>query len=91
MNRNVDFDDILAAVEELLNEKESDELEFKSASGGFPSSFWETYSSFANTNGGTINLALRKKMRNSFLKVFRQNKFKNTKRIFSKMFTTVRM
>ena len=40
--------------ERLLQDKESDELEFKTAAGGFPKSFWSTYSSFANTNGGAI-------------------------------------
>ena len=33
---------------------EFSELEYKSAQGGFPSDFWKTYSSFANSNGGLI-------------------------------------
>ena len=50
--RNVqDFNDYL---DTLLNQTECDDIEFKSAAGGFPSSFWETYSAFANTDGGTI-------------------------------------
>ena len=61
MSKVVDYEDIQLAVEELLSENESDELEFKSASGGFPGSFWETYSSFANTNGGSIILGVKEK------------------------------
>ena len=50
--RNIpDFNEYL---ESLLVQNECDDLEFKSAAGGFPGSFWETYSAFANTEGGTI-------------------------------------
>ena len=50
--RNIqDFNDYL---DTLLNQTECDDIEFKSAAGGFPGSFWNTYSAFANTNGGTI-------------------------------------
>ena len=50
--RNIqDFNNYL---DTLLNQTECDDIEFKSAAGGFPSSFWETYSAFANTDGGTI-------------------------------------
>ena len=46
-----DFNDHL---DSLLNQTECDDIEFKSAAGGFPGNFWDTYSAFANTDGGTI-------------------------------------
>ena len=49
-----DQDKIKEFIEDLLMQRESEDLEFKHASGGFPGSFWDTYSSFANTEGGTI-------------------------------------
>ncbi len=43
---------------EILNNKERVDIEVKTAQGGIPSSIWETYSSFANTFGGTIILGI---------------------------------
>ena len=59
-----DFNDYL---ESLLIQNESDDLEFKSAAGGFPSSFWDTYSAFANTDGGTIVFGVKEKNGRFFL------------------------
>lgn len=53
-------------IRELVGKGETLEVEFKSARGGFPGSFWESYSAFANTNGGTIVLGVVEK-NNRFL------------------------
>ena len=58
IQENIDLPSVLSNV---LQDRESGELEFKSAAGGFPKSFWETYSSFANTDGGTIILGVKEK------------------------------
>lgn len=42
----------------ILSRHEDYTLEAKSAKGGFPDSFWETYSAFANSDGGTILLGV---------------------------------
>jgi len=50
----MDLDSLLAA----LQLGETQDWEFKSAKGGFPGSFWETYSAMSNTEGGTIVLGV---------------------------------
>ena len=49
-------------IKNKLQLKESCEVEYKSAVGGFPvKEFWITFSAFANTNGGTIVLGVKQK------------------------------
>ena len=48
-------------IDELLSRRECDDIEFKGATGGFPGSFWDTYSAFANSDGGTIILGVAEK------------------------------
>ena len=57
----VDEWDFVEYVDSLLRSQEAVDLEFKTARAGFPNSVWETYSSFANTDGGTIVLGIKEK------------------------------
>ncbi len=46
-------------VKRLIRSGETDEVEFKRGRGGVPGSFWESYSAFANTDGGMIVLGVK--------------------------------
>ena len=46
-------------VKRLIESDETEVVEFKRGRGGVPGSFWESYSAFANTDGGVIILGVR--------------------------------
>lgn len=48
-------------IKKLVAKSENDAVEFNRARGGVPTDFWPSYSSFANTDGGTIILGVREK------------------------------
>ena len=53
--------DIRDRLDALMDKGEGAEVEFKSARGGIPASLWESYSAFANTDGGIIVLGIQEK------------------------------
>jgi ATP-dependent DNA helicase RecG len=57
------------SLELLTTYKESSLLEVKSARGGLPNSLWESYSAFANSDGGVIVLGVKENAKDGSLYV----------------------
>ena len=51
--------ELIDRILEAVHVGETTDWEFKSARGGFPGSFWETYSAMANSDGGIVILGVR--------------------------------
>jgi ATP-dependent DNA helicase RecG len=51
--------ELIDRILEAARVGETTDWEFKSAKGGVPGSFWETYSAFANTDGGIVIFGAR--------------------------------
>src|SRR3990172_320209 len=51
--------ELLDRILDAAHVGETTDWEFKSARGGFPRGFWETYSAMANSEGGMVVLGVR--------------------------------
>ena len=81
------FDDtydhpFISRVFNAFPESESDEIEYKSAKGGFPNEFWNTYSAFANTKGGIIVLGVKEQKNQLEFEGLPVNKISTYKKAF---------
>jgi len=56
-------------ISKVSEYREGNQIEAKKASGGLPHSLWDTYSSFANTDGGYILLGVDEDKQGNFLPV----------------------
>lgn len=74
--------DFVEYIDRLVTQGEAVDVEYKSAAESFPNSIWETYSSFANTNGGVIVLGVREKRGKLLLEGLPSEKIAAYKKIF---------
>ena len=78
------------AISDLLKYGERITLECKKAENNLPKSVWETYSSFANTNGGTILFGIEENMKaEDFENHFHVGEIKDTDRILKDFWNTI--
>lgn len=63
--------------------KEGNRIEAKKAAGGIPGSMWETYSSFANTDGGIILLGVEEKKDGTLVPIGVEDPDKTVKEIWN--------
>ena len=75
-------------INHLNQYKENNCLEVKLAAGGLPKSIWETYSSFANTEGGIILLGVSEKEDGGFVIEGLENPEKLQKEIWNTLYNT---
>lgn len=80
--------DIRERLDALMDKGEGAEVEFKSARGGIPASLWESYSAFANTDGGIIVLGIQEKNGTLALDGLTEETMTRYKRIFGIVRTT---
>lgn len=70
-------------LEKIKTLRENNQIELKKAKGGVPNSLWESYSAFANTNGGTIVLGIEEHQKNRFISTrLNEDEINNLKKIF---------
>lgn len=77
-------------ISNLLRYGERVNLECKDASGGLPKSVWETYSAFANTDGGVILLGIKENLgETDFEKRFTVSGVKNPAKMIKEFWDTI--